>query len=71
MKKMIEDAGFAAGIDVNFTIKPFNSHQEMHDYVASPDYMQSKSNPGLCFGFSIIENNDDDIDLKMMFSATF
>ncbi len=43
----------------------------MTDYVASIDYMQSKSKPGLCFGFSIIENSDDDIDLKMLFSATF
>ena len=68
---MLEDAGFAAGIDVNFTVKKFDSHQQMIDYVASPDYMQNKDNPGLCFGFSIIENSDDDIDLKMAFSGTF
>lgn len=43
----------------------------MIDYVASPNYMQNKDNPGLCFGFSIVENSDDDIDLKMAFSGTF
>jgi hypothetical protein len=33
--------------------------------------MQKKDYPGLCFGFSIIESSDDDIDLKMAFSGTF
>lgn len=68
---MLEAAGFSAGIDVNFTVKVFKNHQEMIDYVASPNYMQNKDNPGLCFGFSIEENSDDDIDLKMAFSGTF
>jgi len=43
----------------------------MIGYVKSPDYMQTKDNPGLCFGFSIIESSDDEIDLKMAFSGTF
>jgi hypothetical protein len=70
-KKLLEDAGFSAGIDVNFTVKRFQNHKEMIDYVASPNYMQSKDNPGLCLGFSIEENSDDDIDLKLAFSGTF
>jgi hypothetical protein len=70
-KKLLYDAGFSAGIDVNFTVKRFNNHQEMIDYVASPGYMQSKNNPGLCFGFSIEENSDDDVNLKLAFSGTF
>ena len=68
---MLEDAGFSAGIDVNFTVKKFESHEDMIAYVAAPDYMQNQDNPGLCFGFSIVENSDDDIDLKMAFSGTF
>jgi hypothetical protein len=43
----------------------------MIEYVRSPNYMQTKDYPGLCFGFSIIESSDDDIDLKMAFSGTF
>lgn len=70
-KKLLEDAGFATDIDVNFTVKQFKDHEEMIGYVKDPDYMQTKDNPGLCFGFSIIENSDDEIDLKMAFSGTF
>jgi hypothetical protein len=43
MRKNFEAAGFSAGIDVNLTVKPFKDHQEMMDYVASPNYMQGKS----------------------------
>ena len=70
-KQLLEDAGFSAGIDVNFTVRRFKNHQEMIDYVKAPDYMQSQNNPGLCFGFSIEENSDDEIDLKLAFSGTF
>jgi hypothetical protein len=40
-KQLLEDAGFSAGIDVNFTVRRFKNHQEMIDYVKAPDYMQS------------------------------
>ena len=70
-KKLLEDAGFSSSIDVNFTVKPFENHEEMIEYVRSPNYMQTKDYPGLCFGFSIIESSDDEIDLKMAFSGTF
>jgi ATP-binding cassette, subfamily A (ABC1), member 3 len=70
-KKLLEDAGFSSSIDVNFTVKPFENHEQMIEYVRSPDYMQTVNNPGLCFGFSIIESSDDDIELKMAFSGTF
>ena len=70
-KKLLEDAGYSSSIDVNFTVKPFQNHEEMIEYVRSPNYMQSKDYPGLCFGFSIIETSDDEIDLKMAFSGNF
>ena len=38
-KQLLEDAGFSAGIDVNFTVKRFESHEEMIGYVAGPNYM--------------------------------
>ena len=55
---------------VNFTFVRFDRHQQILDYVADPNYMQKRNKPGLCFGFSINEARNGDIDVKMAFSGT-
>ena len=56
---------------VNFTFKKFENHQLIMDYIKDPDYMFDKEKPGICFGFSVIENKTDDIQVKLAFSGTY
>jgi len=71
MKEDLEAAGIPVGVDVDLYIKRFNSHDDITNYVGSDNYMQNKENDGLCFGFAIEEPFEDDIRLKMVFSAFF
>ena len=55
---------------INFTFMAFSKHQDILDYLKSPQYMYSKNRPGVCFGFSVTEDRPDNIDVKLAFSAT-
>lgn len=41
------------------------------DYVGSDQYQQNDNFKGMCFGFSIDETVEDDIDVRMIFNAHF
>lgn len=41
------------------------------DYVGSEQYQQNDNFKGMCFGFAIDEPVEDDIDVRMIFSAHF
>ena len=53
---------------MNLTYKEFNSTQEINDYISDPGYMTSEDKPGICFGFSIVENNPIDYEVRLMFN---
>ena len=36
----------------------FSSEQELFEYVESPDYMNNRQNPGICFAFEIVADED-------------
>jgi len=39
-------------------------------YIKNDDYMIGKNRPGVCFGFSITDKSNGDIDVKLAFSGT-
>ena len=45
----------------------FNSIEEIKDYMRREDY-GSEENPEVCFGFSIIENNEADYQVHLIFN---
>jgi hypothetical protein len=70
-KEDLEANDISLGVNIDLYVKRFNSHDDIMDYVGSNKYMQDKDNEGLCFGFAIEEPVEDDIKLKMVFSAFF
>jgi len=68
---MLSALGFSPSVDVDFELKSFKDHQGIMDYLSSPDYQQDDENKGMCFGFSITESSDDDLDIKLIFSGQF
>jgi hypothetical protein len=58
-------------IDVNFYLKNFTTHEAIEDYLVSPDYEQDDDHPGMCFGFSVTERSENEVDVKMAFSGQF
>jgi hypothetical protein len=54
---------------LNFTYKYFSSWEEISDYVSSPGYgYKDGLIPGVCMGFSIVENNSSDYEVRLMFN---
>ncbi|CDW85159.1 abc transporter family protein [Stylonychia lemnae] len=54
---------------IDFEYMAFKSHDDIIDYIASSDYMLRGGKKGICFGFSVLENGSDDIDVKLIFNG--
>jgi hypothetical protein len=47
---------------------PFDTHDDIIKYISAGDYMMNGGKKGVCFGFSVLENNSTDIDIKLIFN---
>ena len=52
----------------NFVYRRFESHQAILDYIGSSTYMKDDVMTGVCFGFSLSENNQADFKLEIVFN---
>ena len=52
---------------INIKTKAFNSLDEIKDYMRRDDY-GSEESPEVCFGFSIVENNDAHYQVYLIFN---
>jgi hypothetical protein len=53
---------------INFTFVPFKTHDDIINYISASDYMMNGGKKGVCFGFSVLEKNSSDIDIKLVFN---
>jgi len=53
---------------INFTFVPFKTHDDIINYISASDYMTNGGKKGICFGFSVLEKNSTDIDIKLVFN---
>lgn len=53
---------------IDFKFKTFDSHEAIMDYLKDPNYGKDDDHPGVCFGWSLTENNRSSYDLKMIFN---
>lgn len=51
----------------NYTYRRFESHKAILDYIAADGYMNEVT-PGVCFAFSLTENNNADYKLEIIFN---
>jgi hypothetical protein len=66
---LLKAVGLNIGQNINFTIQRFNTSDDIQNYLTSSNYEQSIANPGMCFGFSIDESNNDNMDVRLFFSG--
>jgi hypothetical protein len=52
----------------NFTIKQYNSTEELFDYIGDVNYGIDPTRPAVCFGFSIKENSLSDYEVELFFN---
>lgn len=55
---------------VPFAFRQFKAHQDILTYIKNDKYMIGPRNQGVCFGFSITEKGNGDVDVKLAFSGT-
>lgn len=53
---------------INFRYLKFETEEKLMEYVRDPNYMTNRSYPGICFGFGVQENSDQDYQVKMFFT---
>jgi hypothetical protein len=70
-RQQLEALGLSDAINMNFELKQFTDHKAIEDYLSSGDYEQDDLNKGMCFGFSVMEVSDQEVDIRMAFSGQF
>lgn len=55
---------------IPFTFRQYKDHKEILAYIKNDDYMIERKRPGVCFGFSINDKANGDVDVKLAFSGT-
>eukprot|EP00352_Strombidinopsis_acuminata_P005043 CAMPEP_0176357114 /NCGR_PEP_ID=MMETSP0126-20121128/14534_1 /TAXON_ID=141414 ORGANISM="Strombidinopsis acuminatum, Strain SPMC142" /NCGR_SAMPLE_ID=MMETSP0126 /ASSEMBLY_ACC=CAM_ASM_000229 /LENGTH=99 /DNA_ID=CAMNT_0017710567 /DNA_START=713 /DNA_END=1012 /DNA_ORIENTATION=- len=54
-------------VDMDWQFVGFDSYDDIKEYVQADDYMED-SRPGICFGFSVNEVDDNKYDIDLMFN---
>jgi hypothetical protein len=68
-KYYYELMGIDTTADIDFTLNEFASHDDIMNYLEDSNYEISDEMPGMCFGFSVKQKAQDDIDVKLIFSG--
>ena len=68
-KYMNTDSFMKAAKNVgNFTFKMFDSKADLDNYIGGEKMGTDKDNPGVCFGFSVYEENSNKFELELFFN---
>lgn len=54
--------------EVNFTFEYYETQDALDDYIGSKNYLRNETNPGVCFGFSFVKENDSAYKAKLFFN---
>lgn len=68
-KQIFEALGISDSIDVNFELKKFNTHDDIEGYLNSGEYESDDDHKGMCFGFSVTEISNSEVDVRLAFSG--
>ena len=66
IRRMTRKADFG-----EFELRPFESKDELWAYISHPEYELNMDRQGICFGFHIIENSQNDYELDLYFNDLF
>lgn len=55
---------------IDLKIVVFKDYDEIRDYLQSENY-QKEGYPGICFGFSLDEKGQDDIEARIIFNDQY
>ena len=53
---------------INLEYRVFENEEKIREYLLDDDYLLDDEHMGVCFGYSIVEKQKDDFEIKLIFN---